>query len=385
MSLGMTVAGAVYLFVFGPLLNAHSRLLTAARDRGELAAHVHAFDGLLARAAVAILGGGALACALLTVFAPRWSAVVAASVAFAVAQGAALFHNAYAASWRRRRAVASFQAADGLLRAALAGAAVALFGKSGAIALSGYAGASVLLFLWQRRAAFRIDDALAAARAAAPGPGRPVLDEALRYGGPYVLNGGLTSVAQYADRWALLGLLGPAEVGVYAALAQVGVAPTAMAAGVVNGYLVPLAFERAGALGDPARVRSALRLVALGAAATAALLSTYVLVCWFVGEPLLRLLARPDFAEHHRLLWIFAVAGTALAVGQTLLVVGQVLRRTASGLVPWAVNAAATVVLSLWLGSRFGLPGVVWALLLSNASHALTSALVGRWLVATRS
>jgi len=381
LALGITLAGFGFLLGFGPLMSAHVRLFSASQERGELALHLHGFARFLRLACALVAGVAAVAAAVLWLRgSSHWARLVLLSALLATGNGVALFYASYSTALLRRGVVAGYQALDACLRPVLALFAIWLWGPGGWQALLGMAVATWISAAVQIAVVRRTEPLRTARKQARPprsAEGR-LSRQALAYAGPLAASAAVTAVALYADRWTLQSLLGSESVGVYAALNQVGGGPGGLVSTVITGFMMPVAFRRAGALRSRAQVRAGVRTLHLAALASALSMGLFAAVCAAFGEPLLQLLSSGAYSVHHQLLWPVALAAAALSVGQTLISTSLVVQRTGLTIIPWVVNASATAGLSLFLGRRYGLGGVVAALLASNLAYAITAFWVAR-------
>ncbi|MBU2622430.1 MAG: hypothetical protein KKD92_08960 [Proteobacteria bacterium] len=147
---------------------------------------------------------------------------------------------------RDRKVVAFNQALFQWLRFLLAALFIWLAGASAAVALWGYAFASLLVVISQicflRRAEFY--PAMQLKRN--PEKGFQYVSTMLNYARPFLVMGGFTWLLSFADRWALSLFCPMSEVGYYAALYQVGYFPMIFASRILLQLVSPVLYERAG-------------------------------------------------------------------------------------------------------------------------------------------
>jgi O-antigen/teichoic acid export membrane protein len=384
LALTTTMAAFAHVLVFMPLMNAQGRLLPAARERGSLPVHLRSIARLVnsLSGALGVAGIAGAAIALLAA-GPRWAGLAALAVATALFNGVGLVWGTALAALRERRPVAAMQAVEALVRPGLAVLCVALLGRGPVQAQLGAALAAVAMFAAYRRAAGDQSVLRAALDAGSPSTDQvqAARAEALRFALPFAGAAVLTGIASYSDRWTLEALRGPEQVGMYAALFQIGASPPLLLSGVLSSFALPLAYEQAAALTDANRTRAAVRLLERAGLAAALLCLPWIALCALAPERLILLFSSPRFAAQSEQLWLFALAGTALGAGQIVLCTAQAVHRPRASLIPWALNAGLTLWLSIALGRAHGLRGVVFALAISNGVHLVSSVLLSRWLL----
>ncbi len=378
LGLGVTLAGLAFMVVFNPLQNALMRFYSVFRDRGAVPTYYRLYRRVFLWGSGGVVALAAAFWAFSRVaWGGRWAPIALAASALGIANGYFFFHLGLHNALRRRAEVAIHMGLEPWLKIGLALACLALFGDSGAAALAGYCLADICLSGSLRFWAVRSAPIRQPWRESFAAPvERAELDEVLRYVLPY---GGIaiaTALSLYGDRWVLQGTFGARELGIYTALNQVAAAPGGLASGVISAFLVPIIFERAGDVGDLEKVKGSLRLTLAMTGVSALVFLPFLLVFYLFGGTILRVLTAPIYAEHQALLWLLGLGALAGQVGQSLSLFGQVYRRNERFVVPWTLNAVATIALSLWLGRAYGLIGFSAALLISNLLFALASGVI---------
>jgi O-antigen/teichoic acid export membrane protein len=182
----------------------------------------------------------------------------------------------------------------------------------------------------------------------------------------------------YGDRWTLQFLFGARELGIYSALYQVANAPITLVGGFVSQLTVPVVFERAGALTSEHQLHRSKAFLYKAVSLFAVVMACGAVMAALLSRPVVRLLTSSVIAEHHSLLWIIFLGIAVFQIAQQTAVVGQIHKRTSVYIPAFAVNAAATVLLSLLLGRRYGIGGVAVALLISNSLHLAAILMINR-------
>ena len=377
LALGMTAAGVIFSLAFSPLSSALMRFYPIAVETSSLPVHVAAFRSSRARL-VALVAAAAILAALLTAALSRieWALLVLGGAAYAVLNGMALLSSSYSTAVRRRAGVALYQGVDAWARPICALLAIALFGARGAYALGGYICGGLINAAVQTAYARRTPGLLAAAASppASTAAAAQLRREMWSYALPIAITSLFTSVSAYGDRWTLQGLLGPADLGIYAALCQIGLVPSSLTSNLITTFVYPISFERAGALATRSQLRAAVKPLFWATGAALALTGVVLAIALPFGTQLMLLFTSREYASGADKLWVVVLAGFVMMLGRTALIAVEVVRSTGQLFLPWATNAVLTVALSLAWGSRWGVRGVVYALLASNLCGALVCA-----------
>jgi O-antigen/teichoic acid export membrane protein len=105
-----------------------------------------------------------------------------------------------------------------------------------------------------------------------------------------------------ADRWILQGMFGSGAVGVYAAIYQIAASPVNIFFTMVSQLVVPIVFERAGAMTNMSQAESSTKLMRQTVAASSLVALVIAVVALVFSEPLVRILTNASFAVNHGML-----------------------------------------------------------------------------------
>lgn len=367
LALGMSIAGLINMFLFGPLGQVILRYYSVSKDRGDQAAYYSLLRQLHVWLLIIMAVGVVLVALAVDVIAGiRWAWLIAAAMVFGVVSGLLGSAQGLFTAARERRLTALSQSGDVWLRYVMALFLLYLCGRDGYWALAGYALGSLFILLFQFQPVRRIVQD-------ANGSGlvrKDVLtyyrNEFWRFGTPFVTFAGLAVVSQYADRWLLLGLAGKAEVGIYAALYQIASAPIGLLAGIVTQLVVPVVFARAGALAQKVQIEHSRNLLNLTLLIAAVAFSIAVLAAVLWGEIIVAWLANASFSRHGDILWMLVLGLALFHMAQ--LMVAEGLSRNLSRLYFWPklAQGLALLVAGYFLVTAYGLWGMAMALLLSS-------------------
>ena len=150
LGLGMTIAGFLSQFVYGPLGQAVFRFYSVYRERRTLSVYFHAVVRMhVLLAVVVVIFCSASVAAVSTWVSGEWAWLTAAALLFGLISGANGFFLAANTAMRARKIVALHEGADAWLRIACAVGGLYFFGNRGFIALMGYLLGTLLVTLSQ--------------------------------------------------------------------------------------------------------------------------------------------------------------------------------------------------------------------------------------------
>lgn len=380
LALGMSIAGVLHMFLYGPIEQTALRFVSNYRERGRLGQLFALLEWAHKYAAVLVIAVATVAAIFVHMFAGSpWTLLVLIACSFGIAGGVNVTLSSLQTAFRHRRAVAIFQAGEVWLRLGFATVGLAFVDHTANAALLGFslatAGTAAAQLLWlirnpevQPHLGHSIDGQ----------DSRQARTELLAYGSPYLAFAGFAWLASYSDRWIILMFSGEHSVGIFAALLQIANAPIALFLGITNQFLVPLIFDRAGAANSGGQAASSARLLGVAAVVYILALSAIIATAAVFAEPIVRLLTNAQFAQHADLLWLLC-AGLGLAsIGQLLVVKGLSQNRTKEYVMPKLVQVIALLATAPFLITSLGLTGMALALCASGAAYLLAVALVNR-------
>lgn len=380
LALGMSAAGILHMFLYGPVEQTALRYLSIYRERQELGlllhflrkTHLLLFLSITCAAVVAgllsLLLGGA-----------HWGILIATAAILGIFSGINSTLSSLQTAMRLRRPVAIFQAGDVWLRLCLALLAMTMLGVSAHSALVGFSIASIVIMaaqisflqgqsdLQSALKSMDVDNEVRQRRRA----------ELFAYGLPYVSFAAFAWLGAYADRWLLMVFEDTHTVGVYAAMIQIANAPVALFIGMTNQYVVPLIFDRAG-IGSGAQISSSARLLGQAVAAYGITLTIIVLCMAAFAEPLVLLLTNATFATHSGILWILCAALGIASMGQLLVLRGLSQSRSHQYIVPKFIQVVALFASGLLMVPGLGIMGMCIALAASSLAYLAAVIFVNR-------
>lgn len=374
LALGMTVASLVNQAVLGPLSNGITRFYAPAQERGDLGGYLSAVRSLVLAAtaviAVMILLTGA---GLLIAGRIEWLAIASAALVFAALSGCNTILSGIQNAARQRAIVALHQGIDSWARVLLAAALLLWLGATSTVAMVGFA-LGVTLVLGSQYMFFR---KLIHGK-------RTMSDrnnwrqQIWTYSWPISIFGTFTWMQLASDRWALELFANTQEVGLYAALYQLGYYPMSIATGMAVQFLVPIFYQRAGDASDNRRNASVSSLswrltgVALG------LTGTVFFAALLFHAQIFRLFAAAEYASVSHLLPWMLLAGGIFAAGQTIALNLMSQMKTRIMIAPKLMTALLGVALNFAGAYWYGISGIVAAGILFSVSYFVWMAVLAQ-------
>jgi O-antigen/teichoic acid export membrane protein len=368
LALGISVAGVMNAFGYGPLGQVVLRFYSVCREEGTLSVFFEALKKAHLKTAILILAAGALfTCFASVLWGRAWGTLVAVAILFGVVSGAQGVMLSLASAMRKRKDAAVAQSADVWLRMICAGVFVLVISSTGWWAIVGYLAGSLLVLSWQLSSSrYEISEGQTDHELV-----RALEKKFLAYGSPFLIYAGIAAVGQYADRWLLQGFWGAREVGIYAALFQVAAAPITFVMAIINQVIIPIVFSRAGNLSRPEGIelgRSLIQRTELLLIGFFAILTTMM---YLGGRHIVRILTNEEYAESSNVAWVIMLGLAIFNLGQLSSVFGYSLNRTDIYIWPKTLQGAWLLIFGGVLGARDASKGMALAVLLSSCLYFL--------------
>ena len=373
LALGISAAGVVHMFVYGPIEQIALRFVSVYRERGRLDLLFGSLRMFHIYAAV-IVGSGivVITSVLLAVAGGSWSKLILLALLLGMANGISTTLSSLQSALRRRAWVAFFQASDIWLRLLLAVGGLAWIEGTADIALGGFCLAAItttiIQFIWTMRSPL-IRPHLAASSMQDARSMRDTLSELTAYGRPYIAFAAFAWFSTYCDRWLILAYLDEKAVGIYAAVFQIANAPIALFLGVTNQFLVPLIFDRAGGATTQSQIHSSTRLLNWATVAYVLVLAGIVGTAAIAAEPLVKLLTSSEFSAHAEILWVVCLGLSLSSTAQLLVIKGLSHGRPQHYVLPKFVQLMLLLATMLLLVKPLALMGVALSLCVSSAGY----------------
>lgn len=374
LALGLTIAGLVNQMVTGSVSNALSRFWSIADERGDRDSYIGAARRSMGIALSAIIAIGLIILLSLKLTGlDQWAKLALAAIALSISSGLNAALGGIQTAARQRKIVALHSAADGWLRIGLALLFLRWFGITSDVAIWAYAASaatvslSQLLFL--RRLLRQRAQSPQMERAFHQSPTEWMRDF-WNYAWPFMGWGLFTWLQTSSDRWSLQVFAGPADVGKYAVLYQLGFAPITTASGLLVTLLTPIMFQKAGDARDLGRIAEVYEATARIALALLGLTAAVTLGFFLLHDWIFSMFTSGAFrTSSHLMPWMAAAAGLQ-ACHHVLGIRISSLLKTRSLLVPQILSAISFAGLNAAGAYLGGLSGLLMALCLASALYA---------------
>lgn len=361
LALGLTVAGALNLFIYGPIANVISRYFVIYREKNQL----NVFFGVLksahkTMAAIILISCLCVGSLIYMLIGYEWTMIVMMSSLFGLTSGISLSYQSLQSAIRQRKIVALHQGLDVWARIALSVAMLYLFGNSGYIALLGYLLGTIIVAVSQNKYALG-DPKIRAFLTSSQKYKQTDLQtvkEFCRYALPFILWAGIAFGSIYGDRWVLQYLFGEREVGVYAALHQIACSPVSLLVGIINQLSIPIIYECAGDMISTEQSKDSRKSLNQVVIVSSIIMFVITLVVWVFSEFLVRVFTNISLLEYHNMLWIITLGASIFQLGQILTTKGLYHNQPQVYLWPKIIQAVTFVVIAFLLGESFGVIGI---------------------------
>ncbi|SRR6266571_2298482 len=375
LALGMTLATLVNQTVLGPLGNGVTRFYAPAVEHGDLGGYLNAVRRLLLSATgIIVLMIFFAVAGLLIGGRPEWIGIATAALVFAILSGYNSILNGIQNAARQRSIVALHQGMESWARFLVAAGLLLWLGATSTVAMVGYA-VAVILVLGSQYVLFRKIVPRHITGADKEGSWR---EQMWKFSWPISIFGMFTWVQLASDRWALELLATTQEVGLYAALFQLGYYPMSMLTGMAMQFLAPILYQRAGDASDDRRNANlnslSWRLTGLALGVTGAAF----LVALLFHVQIFRVFVASEYASvSHLLPWVI-LAGGVFAAGQTIALNLMSKMKTHTMMAAKIMTALLGVTFNFAGAYWYGTTGIVIAGILFSVSYFIWMAVLSK-------
>lgn len=366
LALGLTVASLVNQVVMGGVTMGISRFYSIAAEKNDLPGYLFASRRLMGFAtAVVVAIAVVLMVGLLWLGYSQWIGLAAAALVFSVFSAYNGSLSCIQNAGRQRAVVAFHSGLDAWLKILLAIGVIFWLGSSSTAVILGYALSSLLVsgsqLFFMRRLNHSQDEKLQAPTNWG--------GQIWAYSLPFSTWGVFTWAQQASDRWALQAYASTQDVGLYAVVFQLGYVPIGLVTGLAMTFLGPILYQRSGSAADHTRNTSVHRItwhiMFVGLLVTAlAFVLTFALHEW-----IFHLLVAVKYHTASYLLPWMVLAGGIFSAGQVLTLKLMSEMKPFVMTTPKIVTAILGVGLNIYGASKFGLEGVVAALVVFSSIY----------------
>ena len=368
LALCLTVAGLVNQVVMGGVTAGIGRYYSIASEKNDLNGYLHASLRLMGYAtAAAVVITAVLVAGLPWLGYSQWIGLAAVAMVFSVLSGYNASLSGIQNAARQRAVVAFHGGLDAWLKILLAVGMILWLGNSSTAVVLGYVLSSLLVtgsqIIFLRRLIRLQDNKL-----------QPFSNwgaQIWAYSWPFSVFGVFTWMQQISDRWALQTFASGYEVGLYAVLFQLGYVPIGLVTGMAMNLLGPILYQRSGTATDLSRNISVHRIAWRITFASLLMTVLAFVLTLLLHERIFQVLVATKYQAVSNLLPWMVLAGGIFAGGQMLAL--KLMSEMKSVVMTTAkiVTAILGLGLNVYGASRFGLQGIVSALVVFSSIYFL--------------
>jgi O-antigen/teichoic acid export membrane protein len=375
LALGMTIATLANQTIFGPLSQGVLRFYAPAIEQGDIAGYLYAVRRLVLLTTLLLVGLILLGLTtLILVRQNQWAWVAIVSLLFANVTGYNSILNSIQSAGRQRAIVAMHQGMESCLRFLVAVLLVNIFGANSAIAMIGYTlGATVTIAsqsVYFLKSAPCIDSWVS---------DKQVWQQKIwEYSWPFSIWGVFYWLQIVSDRWALGLFRSTQDVGMYAALFQLGYYPISIATGMTIQFLAPIFFQRAGDGTDIQRNASVKRLSWQLTAFALGVTSIAFFLAYLLHRQIFYIFVSPEYRTVSDLLPWMVLSGGLFAASQTISLNLLSQTKTYVLLPVKIITALLGISLNLFGGYFYGTSGIVFASVFFSLSCLISFGIINQ-------
>lgn len=371
-------------FLYGPLAQGVTRFYSVARESGHrvelMLAALRLLGYITAATALIAFFTSAVARELVaSAFGDSWPVFLLAAGLLSVVDGYSLILDGVQNAARQRIVVSWHQNLSRWGRLGLSIAFIAWWAGGALSAIWGWVAAALIVSISQTRflvrllgihtSPFRDADRRAVANQ---------VGDIIRFSLPFVVWGVFSWVQFASDRWTLQAFWGSSEVGVYAALSQIGYTPLVVFGNMMLQLISPIVFERVGDNSNSGRRASGMHQLVWAIYIVSGATVAFVIALSLLHRPIFQFLTPEPFWILSPQLPLMALAAGIFNVGQMFTVFSQALYQSRRLIAPKLGFALLNTALNILLGKLYGPNGIVLAFLASSLVYALWMGLLSR-------
>jgi O-antigen/teichoic acid export membrane protein len=181
---------------------------------------------------------------------------------------------------------------------------------------------------------------------------------------------------QSCDRWAIQSFHGTDVVGAFFVISQLAVYPLVAGSSFLSALFIPIAYQKAGGLVSGSDFRSASKIISVMTGFYFIGAVSLILVYVFFHEQVVLLISSDRFTVYSTYLPWLTGAWALYYLGQMFAGFGLLANKPGLYLAPIIISGVLVTMLSFLLSSRYGVPGVVWAIGIAGAVYVLWAFMV---------
>lgn len=372
LALGLSIAGILNLYLYGPVSNVVARFFSVYRERGQLPSYFAVLKDIHRKLALIVMSIGVVVAAIfLEVFSRvDWSYAIAAATAFGIVTGINASYNALQSAVRQRKVVAIHQGVEVWLRTGIA-VLLVMWGGAGAAALTGYAIGTFLITISQSKIIHRNNEIAENWKIKGSEVAVGTFSEFRKYATSFMIFSGFAAISMYGDRWIIQGLFTESDVGIYAAIFQIASAPVAFLFTVINQFVTPIIFESVGSCTSKQNFAKGMRILWCSVVVSTIIMFFITLLTFFYASDIVKIMTNEDFVRYSSILWLGVAGQFLFNIGQLIATKGLALNKPRIYLIPKFTQAVSFLIFGFWLCKNIGVIGVAIAFVISSIAHLL--------------
>ncbi len=360
LTLCLTVSAFFSQIVFGSVSNGIVRFYSIATEKEELIRYLYASTRMMGYAtALVVLIGLVLILALLWLGYYQWTGLAFAALVFSLLSSYNTSLTGLQNAARQRSVAAFHTGLDAWLKILLAVGAMYWLGSFGTAVILSYALSALIVIGSQLYFLGRLPRNMNTATIDHENWERQIW----LYSWPFATWGVFAWVQQVSDRWALQTFTNTQEIGLYAVLFQLGYSPISLLTSMVITYLAPILYQYSGNAKDKVRNKS-VHLISWRTTFFALLMTLLAFIFTYSQHELIfKLLVASNYHVVSDLLPWMVLAGGLFSASQILLLKLQSEMKQSTMISAKILTAIIGISFNLYGASKFGLKGVVVAML----------------------
>jgi O-antigen/teichoic acid export membrane protein len=375
LSVALAIIGIAQVCLYGSISQAATRFLSLAAARNRLRSYEVSVVKLVSVATAII---GLLWALTFTLDVQSWLPLPAAVLCvYVVVSGFQMVAVAVCNAGRKRKIVALVQVTEAILRPILILFILTLSVATAYHALMAYALSSLLLVIlitiWSSAALPLLDVSSTSADQSITADGMTF--NMMKFAAPFVLFGVLGAVGSHGERLLLAKWGTWSEVGSYALMSQLVMAPNVLFTGVVNQFYLPLVFQH-----DPDGTGNIVRSFRIFLFLSVLGIILITVTAATLGEFIIPIFSSKAFLGHEHLLWFLGISSGLFCISQQLVLPGMRMNKPEIYMPAKFIHSASLLAFSFFLLPRWGVNGMGVASLLASAAYLCGTLLANSWL-----
>jgi O-antigen/teichoic acid export membrane protein len=385
-ALASTVILLIGTNVFGPIGQGFMRFWSITGERGERAGFGQLSGKLILKLSFWILMAGAGVAGSLFLFKDwRWGLLIFLSIAAGILSGWAGVRLSILMAARERKYVALINTGAAFAKPLTGVLLVYLFVADAVLILLGYIiSLCAAVMVCENHFNRLLKKDAAVCPAVETTDHSRLKKEMFAFTWPFYVWGIFGWMHQSCDRWAIQSFHGTEVVGSFFVISQLAVYPLVAGSSFLSTFFIPIAYQKAGGLTSGPDFRSASKMISMMTGFYLAGAVSLIVIYWFSHEWVVMLISNEQFTVYSKYLPGLTGAWALYYLGQMFAGFGLLANRPDIYMIPIIASGLLVTMLSFVLSSRYGVPGVVWAIAAAGLVYALWSLKISFFLIHKR-